>query len=274
MRKHIVGAFLLAGMLIPVGGCTGVVETAVDATADRAAERTGEIVGERIGEAAGAMIVAQFPDTWTNRWRRVYAGYLFNVAFYANGYAVTDQAYAPGEWTRWQMVEEGEQTNAVLKRAFLERTEDGNEWWHVTYENTETDEAIVLEALFSPEREEMLRLRGKFPGEEPEEMPVEENTYGYSEPTQLTEESVEGATVGTESITVPAGTFEARHVRYGAAGGTFEWWINDSVPGDLVKYLRQVDDDTETGSEELGYWVVELEDYGDGAESELGVLDE
>lgn len=273
MRKRFC-IVLFTGLLISIAGCFGVVETAVDSTANRAAERTGEVVGERIGEAAGAMIVARFPDTWTDEWMQMYVGYTFNVAFHANGYAVTEQAYEPGEWTRWQMVEDGEPTAAFLKRAFLERTEDGNEWWHVTYENAEEEEAIVFEALFSPEREEMLRLRAQFPGEEPEEMPVEEDTYGYAEPTRLTEESIEGATEGVESVTVPAGTFEARHVRYGAASATFEWWMEDSVPGGLVRYLRQAGSEAEDGTEESVSWIVELDDYGDGAESELGVLDE
>lgn len=274
MKMKQIGILLLTGVLISIGGCTGIVETAVDSTANRAAQRTGEVVGERIGEAAGSMIVARFPNTWTDQWMHLYTRYLFNVAFHANGYAVTEKAYETGEWTRWQMLENDEPTEAFFKRAFLAQTEEGNEWWHVTYENAETEEAIVLEGLFSPDREEMLRLRGRFPGEEAKEMPVEEGTYGYSEPRQLTEESIEGATEGMASITVPAGTFEAQHVRYGSAGATFEWWMEDSVPGGLVRYLRQADNGSEEEAQTPASWVVELQDYGTGAESELGVLSE
>jgi len=266
---------LLLTFGIMLAGCTSVVNTAVDSTVNRAAERTGEVVGERIGEAAGAMIVARFPDTWTNQWMNLYTGYLFNVAFHAGGYAVTEDAYAAGEWTRWQMLENGEPTGAYIQRAFLARTEDGNEWWHVTYENADSEEAIVLEGLFSPDQEELLRLRGRFPGEEPKEMPVQEGTYGYAAPQTLTPESLEGATVGTEPVTVPAGTFDARHVRYGTPGATLEWWMDDDVPGDLVKYLRRADtqstgDDSEASTP--ASWVVELADHGDGFESQLGVL--
>lgn len=274
MLKHF-RVLLLAGLLLPFIGCTSAINTAVDSTVNRAAERTGEVVGERIGEAAGAMIVARFPDTWTNQWMNLYTGYLFNVAFHAGGYAVTEDAYAPGEWTRWQMLENGEPTGAHIERALLARTDEGNEWWHVTYENEESDEAIVLEGLFSPEREELLRLRGQFPGEEPKEMPVQEGTYGYAAPQTLTAESLEGATVGTASVTVPAGTFEARHVRYGTPGATLEWWMQDDVPGDLVKYLRRADNGSTSEGDEASTpasWVVELEDHGTGAESELGVL--
>lgn len=266
-------SFLAFVFLVTAVGCTSVVNTAVDSTVNRAAERTGEVVGERIGEAAGAMIVARFPDTWTTQWTNLYTGYLFNIAFGAGNYSVTEDAYAPGEYTRWQMLENDEPTGAYIRRAFLARTDEGNEWWHVTYENAETDEAIILEGLFSPNQEELLRLRGQFPGEEAKEMPVEEGTYGYTQPRTLSPESIEGATVGTETISVPAGSFEAQHVRYGTPGATLEWWMDDDVPGALVKYLRRADsgsDDAERSTP--ASWVVELESYGDDAESELGVL--
>lgn len=264
-----VGSVLLVLLFVLTAACSSV----VNRTVDRAADRTGEVVGERIGDAAGAMIVARFPDAWTTQWTTLYTGYLFNVAFQGGSYAVTEDAYAPGEYTRWQMVADGEPTGAFVKRAFLDRTAEGNEWWHITYENEE-DEAIILEGLFSPDREELVRLRGKFPGEEAKEMPVEEGTYGYSRPRVLSPESIEGATVGTASVDVPAGTFSAQHVRYGTPGATMEWWMDDGVPGSLVKYLRRADDESEADDEPAtpASWVAELVAYGDDATSELGVL--
>jgi hypothetical protein len=263
---------LIVLIVATVAGCSNVINTAVDSTVNRAAERTGEVVGERIGEAAGAMIVARFPDTWTAQWTNLYTGYLFNIAFGAGNYSVTQDAYVPGEYTRWQMLENEEPTGAYIQRAFLARTDEGNEWWHVTYENAGTEEAIILEGLFSPDQEELLRLRGKFPGEDAKEMPVEEGTYGYTQPRTLSPESIEGATVGTETISVPAGSFEARHVRYGTPGATLEWWMDEDVPGELVKYLRRADNGTDDERSTPASWVVELESYGDDATSELGVL--
>ncbi|NBC00742.1 MAG: hypothetical protein GVY15_07770 [Bacteroidetes bacterium] len=268
-----VGSVFLVVLFVFSAACSSVVNRTVDRTVDRAAERTGEVVGERIGDAAGAMIVARFPDAWTAQWTTLYTGYLFNVAFQGGTYAVAEDAYAPGEYTRWQMVSDGEPTGAYVERAFLDRTEEGNEWWHITYEN-EDGEAIVLEGLFSPDREELVRLRGKFPGEEAKEMPVEEGTYGYSRPRALSPESIEGATVGTAAVAVPAGTFTAQHVRYGTPGATLEWWMDEGVPGSLVKYLRRADDgsgDDDTRATPAS-WVAELVAYGDDATSELGVL--
>lgn len=263
MPKRTVRAGLVAVALVFTFGCSSVVNRAVGSAADAA----GRAVGERVGE----MLVASFPDTWTPRWTNLYVGYLFGIAFHSGSYTVTgDNAWEPGQWTRWRMVDAGESTPTVVERAFLARTDEGNEWWRVKYVNTEDDEEIVLEGLFSADRSELVRLRGKFPGEEAKEMPVEEGTYGYAEPVRLTEESIEGATVGTESVSVPAGTFRARHVRYGQPGSTLEWWLNDDVPGGLIKYLQRAGGETE--SETPSTWTAELQEYGGGATSELGVM--
>jgi hypothetical protein len=79
-----------------------------------------------------------------------------------------------------------------------------------------------------------------------------------------TPESVAGATVGTESLRTPAGSFTAKRVRFGTPGGRQEWWITDQVPGGWVKY-RVSESDTEVN------YVMELVAHGTGAKSELGV---
>ena len=261
-KRTLTGALLTVALLAPLG-CTSVVDRAVGSAADAA----GRVVGEHVGR----MLVASFPDTWTPRWTQLYTSYLFGVAFHSGSYVVTDEdVYQPGEWTRFRMLDAGETTPTLIERAFLARTDEGNEWWRVKYVNTEDGEEIVLEGLFSSDRSELLRLRGRFPGEEAKEMPVEEGTYGYAEPVRLTEQSVEGATVGMETVTVPAGTFRARHIRYGQPGSTLEWWLNADVPGDMVRYAHRAD--TQAEGEVPQTWTAELEDYGDGAVSELGVM--
>lgn len=273
MSSRSLNVSALAVTLLVLGGCSAgsVVDRAVGSAADAAAETAGERVGEAVGERLGQMLVASFPDSWTPRYTNAYTGYLFSVAFHSGSYVVTeDDAYEPGEWTEWRMVDGGERTPTVIERALLARTDEGEEWWRVSYENTDDGEEIVLEGLFSPDRSELLRLRGKFPGEEAKEMPVEEGTYGYAEPTRLTPESVEGATVGTESVTVPAGSFEARHVRYGQPGATLEWWLSEDVPGDMVRYLRSAGGQSQADVPQT--WTAELTDYGADAESELGVM--
>ncbi len=257
--------------LLIFAGC-GAANRAMDAAVDRAAQRTGEAVGEQVGQMAGSMLAAQFPDTWSTRWTTLYVNYLFGVAFHSGSYSVVDEAYEPGEWTRWQVVNQSSAPGGIIERAFVGRSDDGREVWRIEYTNPEEDEAIVLEGLFSPGRTELIRLRSKFPGEDEQELPVEEGAFTYAEPVQLTEESVEGATVGVENVTVPAGSFEARHVRYGAAGSTLDWWLDEEVPGDLVRYSQSARNGDEDGEGAPESWVVELTNYGDDAESTLGLM--
>lgn len=236
---------------------------------DTAMTRAGTAVGETVGNRVGAMLVAQFPSNWTQQWMTLYVNYLFSVAFHSGSMTVVDDAYEPGEYTRWVFADGQQQsTPAVIERAYLSQTDDGHEWWKVKYINTEEEQELILEGLFDMESGELLRLRAQFPGEEPQELPVEQGTYSYVQPIQLTEASLEGATVGSERITVPAGSFNTRHIRYGQADGTLEWWLNEDVPGGMVRYLVS---STESGGNSNESWVVELQSYGSNARSELGL---
>lgn len=161
---------------------------------------------------------------------------LFGRAFSAGGVWPAQASYEPGEWVKYQATASGENEAALdtLERAFLKETEDGNEWWRVR--GVQQEERWVYEALVDPAREEVVRLRARDPEGNVGEVPVTENTV-YQSTQQLTEESVEGATVGTESIDTPAGIFSARHVEYqGGAGGTITWYLSEEVPGQVVEY--------------------------------------
>ena len=131
---------------------------------------------------------------------------------------------------------------------------------------------IVIEGLFKPAGEGMhtlVRMRGRMPGDtEANELMVPEHMTTLSSlgmfGSRPTKESVDGATVGTESVTTPSGSFTAKRVRFGGAGGRQEWWLTEQVPGGWVKY--QV-----TPSDGEGSFVMELIRHGTGARSELGV---
>lgn len=219
-----------------------------------------------VGGGAGAG--RAMPGQWTADVSWAYVGALFGM-MYSTGANVFDQPYQPGQWTRWEMRGADDDDKQTVERAFLSKSEDGNEWWR--FKAVAGSDTIVLEALFKNSGEgmqELVRMRGKMPGErEPNEMMVPEQmtmvrTLGMfgSRPTK---ESVDGATVGTENVTVPAGTFSAKHVRFGGMGGRQEWWISDGVPGGWVQY-------TVTPQEGEGSFKMVLVAHGTGATSELG----
>ena len=265
---------LVIVLVLSYGCAAKFVEKTIDKAVDTAAETTGKAVGKAVGKETakvGTAVVRQYTPSFMG----LYVSYLFTYAFGAGGYWVEAIPYSEGDWTKWSMLSGEGKPESTLEKAFLKTTEDGNEWWKVKFYDAESGDTVILEGLFSPERAELLRLRGKFPDKAAEEMPVQKGVVTYVPPTELTEESLEGATVGTETVKVPAGTFTARHVRYGdiATGGTAEWYIADGIPGGMVKYkstsYEEKSEEEVEGLDEENY-ALELMAYGSDAKSELG----
>lgn len=232
-----VAAFLLAafvGSLLT--GCfsaSSVVDEGLGSAAGAA--------GEQVGKALGAEIVraADLPPPGSARYNQVMvsqAQIMFAYAFSAGGQWPAEAQYGPGEWASYEVrTAEGETALDTLSRAFLTRTDDGNEWWRVR--GAQDGEAWVYEALLDPKQEEVVRMRARDPEGKFGEVPVTEKTV-YRPPQRLTEESVDGATTGTEQVETTAGTFTARRVEYSGmgSGGTVTWFLSDEVPGHVVRY--------------------------------------
>ncbi|MBS2020986.1 MAG: hypothetical protein JST92_01135, partial [Deltaproteobacteria bacterium] len=109
--------------------------------------------------------------------------------------------------------------------------------------------------------------RGKFPNDtEGHEMAVTDNAT-YRPPQRLSKQSIEGATVGSEAVTVPAGSFNAKKVVFGDMAQSHTWYIVDSVPGGTVKQTAGA----AQGGDGKHHMVMELAAYGNNATSELGV---
>ncbi len=180
---------------------------------------------------------------YSNQIMGQYAQLAFGYAFGVGGYWIWQSPLAEGEWTKW-IITNGKNDKYNVEKAFLKKTENGKEWWRVSYQSVDQDtNTVIFEGLFTSDMGELRRLRGKIGNEEPREIPVTEGTYVYSKPVKLTKESLQGATIGIENVTVPAGTFSSKHVKYSSlTGGFVEWWINSKVPGGIVKY-RVTDND-------------------------------
>jgi hypothetical protein len=246
------------------------IEKTVESTVDSAAEKTGKTVGESIGEKVGSAIVRHYTPQFASLYAEVILGY----AFHSGMYWIDTVEYNEGEWTKWRSISEGEENYSTMEKAYLKQTDEKKEWWKVKFYDASSDDTVVLEGLFAPNRSQLLRLRGKFPDQEAGEIPVREGII-YNQPTQLTEDSLEGATVGTEEITVPAGTFSVKHLQYKDAvtGSTTDWYLSEKVPGGMVKYSVTSKDSSQEEQEVKGLsqeqYVFELVSYGTEAKSEL-----
>lgn len=271
MKRWAQGLFLAAATGLVSAGCSTLVNSALDSAARSTGNTIGDRIGKSIGNQVGNAVATRFTPAMTN----FYTSYLFGLAFSSGGYIVGQTDYQPGQYTRWNLPSDDEKS--WLERAYLKSTDDGNQWWRVKFYDAENKETAILEGLFDAGQSKLLRLRAKFPDDkEPQELPVQDNAY-YVPPAALTAESIEGATVGQETITVPAGTFNTRHVKYGSANSvTWEWWLSDEVPGGMVRYLlsspeesgSESSDDTDVDSDN---WELVLLEHGEGAVSELGV---
>lgn len=194
---------------------------------------------------------------------------LFQAMFYQGGYNLATEGFEPGEYVRWKA--SGMGAGDWFEKALLKRREDGSEWWRLVTHND--GDTIRMEALFAPAdsagNRQVRRLRVQYPDEQPEEVPVTEessNRWVLHGQRTLTEESYQGLKVGVEDVTVAAGTFTADHLRtsHPGRGGTVHWYVSERIPGGVVKF-RWVGDGEEH--------VLTLEEYGDGATaSELGAF--
>ena len=215
------------------------------------------------------------PAVWGADYAWIYIASLFAIQ-YGTGATIFETDYKPGEWTRWKLSQEGDDNTQTTERAFIGKPSDGGEWWRMktVTGSKEGADTISLEALFKSEgggdvTQKLVRMRGKLPGNtEPQELIVPEQYAMWNMAGSMgrkpTKESLEGATIGVETVTTPAGTFKAKHLRFGMGGGTMDWWLDDTAVGGWVKFVM-------FDESKKPRYTMELVGKGTGAKSELGV---
>ncbi len=158
---------------------------------------------------------------------------VFTYAFSAGGLWLGQVDYAPGEWTKFEIITDGDNT-IEMERAYMKVDEKGNHWWRISWMDGE--DSWIYETLISPDGS-LLRLRAKDADGNQGEIPVAGQQI-YFPPQDVTNESIEGATVGKSSIKTNAGVFNCDHVVFLAVygQGKVEWWITKEVPGGVAQY--------------------------------------
>lgn len=119
---------------------------------------------------------------------------------------------------------------------------DGKEgyWLEIRTESARTNGEMIIKelAVKGDSHPQIKRLIIQQPGRPPMEMPagmlsMMEHQAG---PGPEAENTSPGEKVGTESVTVPAGTFECEHYRKQENGTTIDYWVSAKVsPYGLVK---------------------------------------
>jgi len=251
VNRRTTGRTVLYGALaLSLSGCAsarsalgGVARGATQSAANAAGEAAGRAI---VSHFVGPMVPGAPSGLAGPQMMTYYANWMFTLAFNSGGYWVPGADLRQGQSVTFEFESNGQKQR--LERAFLTKLPNGNEWWRVKwYSLTDKPDTVIFEAMFNPDRSQLLRMRGKTSGQQAGEIPVEQNTgFSWREPTYLTTESLNAATVGTESVATPAGNFTAKHIRYTLmGGGTYEWWTADA-PGGVVKYVVSYGSDAYT----------------------------
>ncbi|MCW9707648.1 carboxypeptidase-like regulatory domain-containing protein [Fodinibius salsisoli] len=190
---------------------------------------------------------------------------IFNYMFSSYGYGLELTDYQEGQWTSWAINTDDSDNDMIMSKAFLKELDNGQQWWQVELKDAnEEGSTYTAEVLFSEDRSSIVRYREQIGENEVQEKPVSEGWY--TAPTQLTEESREGALSqeGVE-ITIPKGTYKANVLEYGVAPEVSLkiWQAQDTtVPGGVLTYK------TSSENGELMY-ESELQDFGSDATTKL-----
>ncbi len=179
---------------------------------------------------------------------------MFNYLFSSFGYGLELDSYEQSEMTKWRITTDDDD-GLIMKKAFLKELDNGKQWWQVALLEKDSEQPkYIAEILFSENRKSILRYREQVEGGKVQEKPVSEGWY--SQPTELTQESIEGAQEQTNvSVETPAGTFTTDLLNFGITGGTSlkMWRADKEVPGGVVKYETSREGEVLYGSELISY---------------------
>ncbi|MGC9512956.1 MAG: hypothetical protein ACP5D8_04910 [Fidelibacterota bacterium] len=265
MKKNLISTMLLGTLVLIFSGCSTLMDIYMTGTSpmtpvtERAERRVGLALMDATG--LGAMQAGMMATT------------LYMQVFLAGGYAGGYEDFTEGQGVVWEVIsqDQGERESLEIERAFLKELPDGSQWWLLRY--SANGETILSEALMDtayqlkkfryrdPEYNQIREWTPQYETETSETVETEEGVVTEETQTYAAKESYSEAmnvndyspyVLRTESITVPAGTFDAKYARFeaeyektdpdtGEPTGDmdkiiYEWWISEEVPGNMVRY--------------------------------------
>jgi hypothetical protein len=182
--------------------------------------------------------------------------YQFN-AFYGamwtlGWFGYKDANYQPGQGTIWEISSssKGSKGPTTFERAFLKLNKDKSQWWRLRIKGSKEKEEIVYELLVGADTlVQKVRYKDPDSGQVGEFVP-DQSTPASSQPTR---EQMANSLIGTETVTVRAGSFTADHYAYTdpKSGYKGESWISKKVPGYMVKFVGTNPKNNATSNGEL-----------------------
>ena len=166
-----------------------------------------------------------------------------------------DANYQPGQGTVWTFTNTGSSKEPVsIERALLKVLPDKSQWWrfkmtsgktNIIYEFLAGSDAVVTKVRYQDPDTGAI---GEFVPNQKQMEP--QAGMGASSAPKSRAEMAKYYT-GKQSVKVAAGTFVADHYLYTdeSSNGTAESWVNEKVPGYMVKtiYTSKKNNQTSTG---------------------------
>ena len=147
--------------------------------------------------------------------------------------------FTNGQWASYRGVASGHDTTTM--RFAIVGTEGTRLWWEMSMRSSRRpqDGMMVMQALVSdlgtlqPRFHAMVIKSGDRPAQRMPDQMVQmmSSQMGNNMTSEMAKQCEQGQVVGTESITVPAGTFRALHVKNGES----ESWFSRAIPFGMVR---------------------------------------
>lgn len=166
-----------------------------------------------------------------------------------------DANYKPGQGTVWQITSSrGSKGPTNFERAYLKLNPDKSQWWRLKFQGGNKKDEVIYEFLVGADTQvQKVRFKDPDSGQVQEFVPDQSSPQQANAPAQPTREQLANSLIGSESVTVQAGTFTADHYRYTDPkyGYTGDSWITKTVPGLMVKFTGKNQKNEASGSGEL-----------------------
>ncbi len=183
---------------------------------------------------------------------QVYLAQFYSVywySFYAGGFYFDDDNYEAGQGTTWKLVSE-DNDELIIEKALLKINSNGSEWWKIVFSSD--GEEIIYEFLIDSDYN-LLKLR--FIDEDTNEIreyitnSEDLKTYHQAEMDRITDSDYDKFKKGKITVKTDAGTFVADHLEYTDDSDIFkyQWWVANNVPGLLVQFSWENEEDSMTG---------------------------
>jgi hypothetical protein len=255
------GAALIAAFVLLLAGCfsLGGIGSAIGRSAapapapaaqtqpaatDQTAAQTQPAPQAQPAPSAGATMAYQyqFGAFYSGFWSMGWFGY-------------KDGNYKPGQGTIWKFTNTGRSSEPVtFERALLKVNGDSSQWWRFRVDTGK--KTIMYEFLVGSDMvAKKVRYKDPDSGAVGEFVPSQDNTMPSQAPSNMPTSRADMAKykVDSQNVTVQAGSFATDHYLYtdDASRGSAESWINEKVPGYMVKSVYTNKKNNQTSQGEL-----------------------